>query len=206
MSKIIVILSGCILLLSACTQIKEKKSEIATSLVEKSLEAVSGQKIDVLDIDHIGDNYAVVDVQFGDENLEDLFKKGFGSITASKETIAITVAGGEKGQDNIIIGFTGKDLIAERPIRGKMVKGENDGFVFSKSRVTDKGMEVQMSFEAEGEIVSLQKDKVVIKVKGKTGSSLDAENPEKWKPYEGTIILNHPVFQALQSSKDEFVY
>lgn len=30
-----------------------------------------------------------------------------------------------------------------------------------------------------------KKDKVVIKIKGKTGSSSDAENPEKWKSYEG---------------------
>lgn len=203
MNKIFLTLSCASIILSGCGDTSNK---VSTSLVEKTIEAATGKKVDALDVNHIEDNNAVVDVTIGDENLQDHFKKGFGNITASKETIAITIAGGENGQDNILMGFTGKDLTAERPIKGKMVKGENDGFTFSITRVTDNAMDVQLSFEAEGEIVSLQKDKIVIKVKGKTGSSSDAENPEKWKTYEGTITLNYPVFQALESSKEDFIY
>lgn len=203
MNKIFLTLFAATLILTGCGDTGNKAG---TSLIEKTIEATTGKKVDALDVDHIEDNNAVVDVTIGDENLQDHFKKGFGSITASKETIAITIAGGENGQDNILMGFTGKDLTALRPIAGKMVKGENDGFTFSITKVADNAMDVQLSFEAEGKIVSLQKDKVVINVKGKTGSSMDAENPEKWKSYEGTITLNYPVFQAMGSSKEDFIY
>ena len=206
MKKTVIVLSLSLLVLIGCSKLKESKNEAATSLIEKAAEAISGQKMDALDVNHLEDNHAVVDITVGDENLQDHFKKGFGNITATKETIAIAIAGGENGQDNILIGFQGKDLTAERPIKGKMIKGENAGFTFSMTKVTDSGMDVQLSFEAEGEIISLQKDKVVIKVKGKTGSSMDAESPDKWKPYEGTIILNYPVFQAVGSSKEDFTY
>src|SRR5690606_24345173 len=123
--------------LMGCSKLKEKKNEAATSLIEKATEAISGQKMDALDVNHIEDNHAVVDITVGDENLQDHFKKGFGNITATKETIAIGIAGGENGEDNILIGFQGKDLTAERPIKGKMVKGENAGFTFSMTKVTD---------------------------------------------------------------------
>lgn len=206
MNKTVLALSTSLFVFAGCSEVKEKKNEAATSLIEKTIEATTGKKVDVLDVNHIEDNNAVVDVTIGGENLQDHFKKGFGNITASKETIAITIAGGENGQDNILIGFQGKDLTAQRPIKGRMIKGENDSFTFSITKVTDNSMDVQLSFEAEGEIVSLQKDKVVIKVKGKTGSQLDAENPDKWKDYEGTITLNYPVFQAMGSSKEDFTY
>ena len=85
-------------------------------------------------------------------------------------------------------------------------QGENNGFTFSITKVTNNAIYMQLSFEAEGEIVSIQKDKVVIKIKGKTGSSSDTENPEKWKSYGGIITLNYPVFQALESSKEDFIY
>lgn len=194
----------CFLLLSAGCQ--EAKNSVSTSLAEKSIEAATGKKIDMADADHIEDNNAVVDIIIGDENQKKHFKKGFGSITASKETIAITISGGENGQDNMLLGFTGKDLTADRPIKGKMIKGENAGFTFSIMKVTNNGMDAQLSFEAEGEIISLQKDKIVIKVKGKIGGSIDAENPDKWKSYAGTITLNYPVFQALGSTKEDFLY
>lgn len=158
------------------------------------------------DAEDIGKNKPEVNIVLDGEDIGKRFKDGFGSVTASKETVAITVAGGENGQDNILIGFTGKDLTTLRPIAGKMVKGENDGFTFSITRITDNSMEVQLSFEAEGEIVSWQKEKIVIKVKGKTGNSSDAENPDKWKAYEGTITLNYPVFQVLGGKKEAFLY
>lgn len=189
-----------------CNKWEEKKNELKTEMIEKAIETASGQEIDALDISHVEENAAVVDIQIGDENIQNQFTNGFGSITASKETIAITIAGGENRQDNILMGFTGKDLTTLRPISGKMVVGENDGFTFSKTFIKDNSMEIQMSFEAEGEITQLQKDKVVIKVKGKIGAAMDVEKPENWKDYEGTITLHHPVFQALGSSKEDFIY
>lgn len=203
MKKLLFTIPTVLVLLVGC---KDATNKTSTSALEKSIEAVSGKKIDMADVDNIEKNKSEVNLVLGSESISKNFENAFGSITASKETIAITIAGGENGQDNILIGFTGKTLIAERPIKGKMVKGENDGFTFSIMKVTDNGMDVQLSYEAEGEIVSLQKDKVVIKIKGKIGSSLDSEKPENWKPFDGTITLNYPVFQALDSSKEDFLY
>lgn len=203
MKKIILTIPCFLLLITGC---QEAKKKVGTSMVEKAIEAASGQKIDALDANNIENNNAVVDITIDEETQKNHFKKGFGSITASKETIAITIAGGENGQDNILIGFTGKDFTAERPIKGKMIKGENAGFTFSIMKVTDNSMDAQLSFEAEGEIISLREDKIVIKVKGKIGNSIDAENPDKWKSYEGIITLNYPVFQAIGNSKEDFVY
>ena len=200
------LICSCILLVLSCNKLEEKKKELHTSIVETAIETASGQEFDALDVNDIEKNRSDVDVQIGDENLQNRFENGFGSITASKETIAITIAGGENGQDNILIGFTGKDLTSMRPIAGKMVVGENDGFTFSKTISKDNAMEVQMSYEAEGEITQLKNDKVIIKVKGKIGSPMDAEKPQNWKDYEGTITLNYPVFQALGNSKEDFIY
>jgi len=204
MQKSFLSLSLALLLITGCNDPSNKAS---TSIAEKTIEAISGNKIDAVDITKVEKNNSIIDVAIGDENLKNHFKNSFGSITASKETIAITIAQVDGGQDNIVMGFTGKDLTALSPITGKITKGENDGFTFSIMKVTqNSGMEVLISFEAEGEITTLQKDKVVIKVKGKIGSSSDAENPDKWQAYEGTITLNYPVFQALGSKKEDFLY
>lgn len=203
MKKSTLIFSCIALMLTGCGDVSNKAS---STIAEKTIEAISGNKIDAADVSNVDKNSTVVDVVLDGKNIKSDFKNSFGSITASKETIAITIAQVDGGQDNILLGFNGNGLSKLRPIKGKMVKGEKDGFTFSIMKVTDNAMDVQLSFEAEGEIVSLQKEKIVIKVKGKTGSSADAENPEKWKSYEGTITLNYPVFQALQSSKEDFIY
>ncbi|SFH12480.1 hypothetical protein [Pedobacter insulae] len=196
-----------LLALCGCGQSKDDKNGVSTSLIEKSIKAASGNKLDAMNVDDIEKNNALVDVTVDGENLQAQFKNGFGSITASKETLAITISGGENGQDNILIGFLGKDLTTLRPISGKMTNGENDGFTFSIMKAVENGgVETWMSFEAEGEIIKLQKDKTIIKVKGKIGLPTDVETPEKWKVYEGTVTLNFPVFQALGSSKEDFIY
>lgn len=203
MKKKVLTIPCFLLLLTGC---REVKSKTGISMAENAIEAISGQKIDMADVDNIGKNKSEVNVVLDGENISKNFESGFGSITASKETIAITIAGGENGQDNILLGFTGKDLTAERPVKGKTMKGQNSGFSFSMMKVTDSGAETLISFETEGEIVSMNPEKTIIKVKGNLSTTLDAENPEKWKPYEGTIILNYPVFQSLGSVKEDFIY
>lgn len=205
MNKLI-ILSAFFCIAVSCNKIEEKKNELKTSMAEKVIEAASGKEIDALDVNNIEKNSSVVEVEIDGKNISKDFENGFGNITASKETIAITVTGGENGQDNILLGFTGKDLTTERPIKGKMVKGENAGFTFSTMRLVESGMEALISMEAEGEIISMNEEKTVIRLKGKLSNTLDAENPEKWKSYEGTITLNYPIFQALGSSKEDFIY
>lgn len=203
MKKILLTIPCFLLLIAGC---QEAKNKAATSVLEKSIEAVSGKKIDVADVDNIEKNKSEVDLVLDGENIRKSFENGFGSITASKETIAITIAGGENQQDNILLGFTGKDLTTERPIKGRMSKSENSGFSFSMMKVNDNGAETLLSFEAEGEIISMNEAKTVIKVKGSLASTLDADNPEKWKHYEGTITLNYPVFQAIGNTKEDFTY
>lgn len=205
MIKLTIILAIAMIIFS-CNKLEEKKKEASTSLIENAVEAATGNEYDALDVNTIDKNNSVVDVEIDGKNILKDFENGFGNITASKETIAITIAGGENGQDNILLGFTGKDLTMEKPIKGKMVKGENAGFTFSTMKVVDNGMEALISMEAEGEIISMNTEKTVIQIKGSLSSTLDAENPEKWKKYEGTITLNYPVFQALGASKEDFIY
>lgn len=203
MKKSLLTIPCCLLLLAGC---QEAKNKAATSVLEKSIEAVSGKKIDMADMDNIEKNKPVVDLVLDGENISKNFENGFGSITASEETIAITVNNGTDQQNNILLGFTGKDLIAGRPIKGKIAKGENSGFTFSMMKVNDNSAETFVSFEAEGEIIAMSEAKTIIKVKGSLASTLDADHPEKWKHYEGTITLNYPVFQAIGSTKEAFMY
>ena len=204
--KKLTIITAIGIFIFSCNKLEEKKKEASTSLIENALEAATGNEYDAVDVNNIDKNSSNVDVEIDELNIRNDFENGFGSITASKETIAITIAGGENGQDNLLIGFTGKDLTSERPIKGKMVKGENAGFTFSMMKVVDNGMEALISMEAEGEIISMSQEKTVIKIKGSLSTALDAESPEKWKNYEGTITMNYPIFQAIGSSKEDFIY
>lgn len=190
----------------SCNKLEEKKKEVSTSLIENAFEAATGKEIDALDVNAIDKNSASVEVKMGDEDLSKRFEKGFGSITAVKETIAITINAGEESQDNIMIGFTGKDLTQNHPIKAKMNNSDGVSMSFSMMNIENNNMIALTSHEAEAEIIQLTEAKTVIHVKGKIGYPADAESPEKWKDYEGTITLNYPVFQALGSSKEDFIY
>lgn len=204
--KNLTIITAIGMLIFSCSKIEEKQKEASTSLIENALETATGNEIDVLDVDNIEKNSATVDIKMEGENLNKKFENGFGSITASKETIAITINAGEEGQDNILLGFTGKDLTQNHPIKAKVNNSEGVSMSFSTMRFNDNGMNTMISHEAEAEIVQLSAEKTIIKIKGKIGNPADAENPEKLKSFEGTITLNYPVFQALGSSKEDFTY
>ena len=60
MKKLILAIPCLLLLLSACQETKNK-----TSTLEKSVEAISGQKIDMADADNIEKNEAIVNITLG---------------------------------------------------------------------------------------------------------------------------------------------
>lgn len=194
------------MILFSCNKLEEKKKEVSTSLIENAFKSAAGNEFDALDVNSIDKNTAVVEVKVGDENLSKRFEKGFGNITASKETIAITISAGEQSHDNILIGFTGKDLTQNHPIKAKMNNSEGVSMSFSMMNIENNNMIALISQEAKAEILQLTEAKTVIHVKGKISYPADVESPEKWKDYEGTITLNYPVFQALGSSKEDFIY
>lgn len=204
--KKLTIIAAIGMLIFSCNKIEEKKKEASASLIENALEAATGNEIDVLDVDNIEKNSATVDIKMDGENLNKKFENGFGSITASKETIAITINAVENGDDNILIGFTGKDLTQNHPIKAKVNNSEGVSMSFSTMRFDDNGMNTMISHDAEAEIVQFSTEKTIIKLKGKIGDPADAESPEKLKFFEGMITLNYPVFQALGSSKKNFTY
>src|SRR5690606_33664535 len=197
---------SCILMILSCNKIEETKQNLSKSVTEKAIEAVSGMEIDTYDVENADKNSVEVDLKSDDLDFESKFKNGFGTVTATKETIAITVSAGENSEKNILIGFTGKDLTTQKPIIGKMNNSEGNSMSFSTTDFANNGMDAMISFEAEGEIQKISDQKVVISVKGKLGYPADTENPEKWKSYEGIITLNYPVFQAIGSSKEDFTY
>lgn len=204
--KKLVMLSAIGMVIFSCNKLEEKKKEASASLIENALETATGNEIDVLDVDNIEKNSATVDIKMDGENLMKQFENGFGSITATKETIAITINAGENGKDNILMGFTGKDLTQNHPIKAKVNNTDGVSMSFSTMRLDNNGMNTMISHEAEAEIVQLSAEKTIIKIKGKIGYPADAESTEKLKSFEGTITLNYPVFQALASSKDDFTY
>lgn len=200
------IILNLVLIFSSCNKIEETKENLSKSATEKAIEAASGMEINTYDVENADKNSVEVNLKSDEIDFFEKFKNAFGTVTVTKESIAITVSAGENTEQNILIGFTGKDLTAEKPINGKLNNLDGNSISFSTADYSNNGMDMMLSFEAEGEIKEISDQKVVVEVKGKLGYPADAENPEKWKEYEGEIILNYPVFQSIGSSKNDFIY
>lgn len=188
--------------LFGCGRVEEKKN----SLVESVIKQATGIDADIDNILESTENRARVELKDSGLDLNQRFKNGFATITVSKETIAITISADNSGQDNILIGFTGKDLTRLRPIKGELAKSGENSMSFSTMNYRDNNMEMMTSFNMSGEIVSLNLEKTVIEINGNIGYPSDAESRDKWKHIEGTIELNRPVFQSLGSAKEDFMY
>lgn len=197
-------------ILPSCNFIEDKKNDLATSAAEKILEKTTGMSdIEIADISNEDKSIAKVDVQVNGKNIQDKFKNAVGYITASKESIAITISKDFDGySDNIILGFTGKDLTAKKPVKGSMKSSnsENISFQFSMSHITENGLENKLSQEAFGEITQLTDAKAIIKVSGKLYSLENYESPEKWEDFSGTITIEYPIYNAMGVKKEELNY
>lgn len=195
----LIVIGFCI---AGCGSNKEKNS----SALETVLINATGIDTDMDNLKNSGKNKADIDIKDNGLNLNERFRNGFATITAAKEVIALTITNEEGGQDNILIGFTGTDLTQIRPIKGKMNSNGDNSMSFSTANYKNNEADMMMAFDVEGEIASLKADKTVIRLKGNMGYASDAQSPEKWKAFEGTITLNYPVFQALGIAKEDFVY
>jgi hypothetical protein len=200
MKKIILI--PIIFCIAGCGGIEEKKA----SALETVLKKTTGIDTDMDNLNNSEKNKADIDIKDDGLNLNQRFRNGFATITAAKEVIALTITNEEGGQDNILIGFTGTDLTQMRPIKGKMNTSGAISMSFSTANYKNNGADMMTAFDVEGEILSLKPEKTVIRLKGNIGYSQDAQHPEKWKAFEGTVTLNYPVFQALGSAREDFVY
>ncbi|WP_028787835.1 hypothetical protein [Terrimonas ferruginea] len=192
--------------LLVCSGCGEKKSEPSAMTAERAVEALSGKEPDARNSDNIERNNVDIDVLLDGENIGARFKDGFGSIVANRDEIVITVNATGERPDNLLIGFSATDLTTMRPIHGKTNAGDGKVFTLSLMKIIGDGMEAMMSFDAEGTIVSMSNTKTVIKVTGHLGYPADAENPEKWKKFHGTITLHYPVFQTVGIAKDDVIY
>lgn len=200
MKKIMLLLS--VLGIAGCNTIEEKKSAALESVLQKT----AGIDTDMDNLKNSGKNKADMNITDDGLNLNERFKNGFGTVTATKESIALTITNEEGGQDNILIGFTGTDLTQMRPIKGKMNTGGENSMSFSTANYKNNEADMMMAFDVEGAILSLKPEKTVIRLKGNIGYTQDAQHPEKWKAFEGTVTLNYPVFQALGNAKEDFFY
>lgn len=188
--------------IAGCNSNEGKK----TSAFETVLEKATGVDTDMDNINNSEKNKADIDIADDGLNLNERFKNGFATITAAKEVISLTITDKENGQDNILIGFTGTDLTKMRPIKGRMNTSGENSMSFSTANYKNNEADMMMAFDVEGEIISLRPEKTVIRLKGNIGYTQDAQHPEKWKAFEGTVTLNYPVFQALGSAREDFVY
>lgn len=208
--KNLLLLSLIIFFLTSCNFIEEKKNDLGSSVTEKILEKASGYSdIDIADANDLDKNKVVVDIQLNGKNLQDKFKNSFGNITASKESIAITITNNLEGfSDNILLGFTAKDLTASKPIKGNMQSDDSNQttFQFSLSHASENGMDIKLSQEASGEIIQLTDKKVIIKVSGKLYSMENFETPEKWENYSGTITMEYPAYITMGFKKEDLNY
>ncbi|MBL7707294.1 MAG: hypothetical protein JNM21_17240 [Taibaiella sp.] len=192
----------CLCVLAGCNTIQEKK----TSALETVLEQATGIDADIDNLKNTGSNKAEIDISDDGLNLNERFNNGFATITAAKEVISLTITREENGQDNILLGFTGPDLTQMRPIEGRMNKSGENSMSFATAKYEKNEADMMMAFEVEGEIISLKPEQTVIRLKGQLGYAADAQTPGKWKAFAGTITLNYPVFQALGSAKEDFIY
>lgn len=190
----------------SCGKTDEMKQKASGSIVESVLESATGIDADTKNIQNSESNKATLDFKDEGINLNKRFQNGFGTITATSQSIAITVTGGENGQDNLLIGFTGNDLTQNHPLKAKMNNPDGNSMSFSTADYSNNGMDMMISYEAEGEIIQFKPEKTVIKIKGKMGYAADADKPEKWRQFEGVFTLNYPVFQAMGNSKEDFIY
>ena len=200
MKKIMLLLS--VLGIAGCNTIEEKKSAALESVLQKT----AGIDTDIDNLKNSGKNKADMNITDDGLNLNERFKNGFGTVTATKESIALTISNEESGQDNILIGFTGTDLTKARPVKGKLNTGGDNSMSFGIANYKNNEADIMTAFDVEGAILSLKPEKTVIRLKGKIGYSEDASKPGKWKIFEGIITLNYPVFQALGNAKEDFVY
>jgi hypothetical protein len=203
MRRLLLILFSLLLVCSGCG---EKKKEPSALTAERAVDALSGKEPYTRDGGNIERNNVDIDVLLDGENIGARFKDGFGSIVANRDEIVITVNATGERPDNLLIGFSATDLTALRPIHGKTNAGDGKVFTLSLMKIIGNGMETMISFDAEGTIVSMSNEKTIIKVAGHLGYPADAENPEKWKKYQGTITLHYPVFQTVGIAKEDFIY
>lgn len=197
-----VILFVIVFCIAGCNSNEGKK----TSALETVLEKATGIDTDMDNLNNSEKNKADMDIKDDGLNLNERFRNGFATITAAKKVISLTIANEEGGQDHILIGFTGTDLTQMRPIKGRMNTSGENSMSFSTANYKNNEADMMMAFDVEGEILSLKPEKTIVRLKGNIGYTEDAQNPEKWKAFEGTVTLNYPVFQALGMAKEDFIY
>lgn len=192
---------------TACNFISEKKNEAASSLTEGIIEKATGQKMDAPDVNNVDKNKVLVQVTVGGEDIGNRFRDGQGSVTASKESMAITInkQEGSSTVHSLVLGFTGTDLTKLKPIKGHEDSDSNDEarFTFSISTITENGMSVMLSQKAYGEIRTLNDNTVFIAVNGEMAAPQDVEDPGKWQSFEGSIEIQFPLYTTLGISKEE---
>ena len=194
---------------TSCGAVDSAKEKATTSLTESIIEKATGEKVGMPDASNVEKNKVHVKLKIGDEDLESKFNGAFGSITGSKETIAITA---QLDKDNtmysVVFGFTAPDLTTIKPIIGS-VNSKNESepkFTFAVSTFSETGVESMISNEAVGEIISLNDQKAVIKIKGKISEAQYTNEPSKWKAIEGTVELEYPVFTTVGVDKKDLEY
>lgn len=189
--------------LASLTSCKNATEKVAASVFEKAMESATGEKIETFDIGNAAKTKATVDLNFGDQRLNNFFKDDdvVGMATAMEDALSITVSigGGEK---SLSLNFNGDDLKNKKPL-----KGSADGDVKFSLAVLLMGeefggMEAWTSEDAVGELVTVSDKKLVVKANG----TLIKPNGDGGIPFDGTVTIDYPIFQAMGVSKSDFEY
>lgn len=195
------LLGALSLALLSCGKIEEKKKQITASIAEKAVEKITGSEIDTFEFENIDKNKVSFDFQIQDDEIQNFFTKDFtGLVTIVDNSVAISCT--SETQGGVIVSFH-NDGNAKL---GRPISTQQDGIKCSLTVVPSldysEGIFGWVGDDMEAEIVSLNDDQVVVKLKGELAQS---RNEEKL-PIEGNLTIKHPIFQVLGGKKTDYAY
>ncbi|MDD3772275.1 MAG: hypothetical protein PHC38_06430 [Weeksellaceae bacterium] len=190
-------------LLFALTNCKKISEKVSTTVFEKAYESSTGQKIDAIEIGNMEKNKVTIDLKFGSPELDGRLNGDeiIGMVTAMEDAISVSVSvdGGEVG---MLMSFNGDELKNKKPIKGSPEGDINFSAAILFMGRDVEGMESWSSDDAVGELLTLNDKKAVLKAKG-TFTKIGGEEKV---PFDGTITIDYPVFQAIGGKKSDFEY
>src|SRR5690606_20296495 len=100
----------------SCGSGEDKRNEVSQSIIKNT----TGLDIDKKNVDQIENNRVAFKLTTDEYGLNEKFNNAWSAITATKETIAITITSKDNESEHILMGFTSNDYTSMRPISGNM--------------------------------------------------------------------------------------
>jgi hypothetical protein len=196
--------------LAACGGGKENRGT-TTNVLEKVLEAKSGQEVDLPNVNNLDKSEARVSFNVGEKQVQTTADKLTVGVIATKEKNELQIyfqITSESGR-SFMAGLTHVPENFTLPLRGVFAisnayDGKNPTATLMAMSLTENGAEnFGMPFEGTLTITELTLEKVVFNVEAKGGDPADTEKPENWKPITMNAELKFPITQTIGTTKEQ---